>query len=68
MNGDTPNSLLECQIGEFRLYNEQTSENGAVTGIPQVCLAGVWSSVCNIAQPLNLSQVLCKDLGFEGKV
>ena len=62
---------LECdENGEqFRLYNQQTSEDGvAVTGIPQVCAGGVWTSVCNLAlSHLSLPLLLCRDLGYEGK-
>ena len=63
-------SLSECKESDHtvRLFNETYSyeeEDVFVTGIPQTCVAGTWSSLCNDAiVPDNTAEMLCSENGY----
>ena len=61
---------LECEEGDVRIYNETYSynEDGVfVTGIPQRCELGTWSSLCNDGSvPYNAAELICSDNGYQG--
>ena len=53
----------------MRLFNETYSfnEDGIfVTGIPQRCVLGTWSSLCNdMSIPYNTAELICSESGYQ---
>ena len=63
-------SIAECEDGDVRIVNETKyfNEDGVfVTGIPQGCAQGTWSSLCDDGSiPYNAAELLCSDNGYLG--
>ena len=53
----------QCNEGDIRLMNGQTSKDGRVL----VCLDGVWSSVCDDRWDFRDAAVVCRQLGYNGR-
>ena len=50
----------ECTNGDYRLVNGYIPQQGRV----EVCVNGVWGSVCGSGWNKNSAFVVCKNLGF----
>ncbi len=68
--------LTDCQNGEVRLYNSQTSVNNngtvAITGVFQLCIEGQWGAFCDDGEEVNpdnfaLLENACYSMGYSGK-
>ena len=53
----------ECTEGDVRLAEGHRS---AYDGSVEVCLDGMWITVCNAAWDVNDATVVCRQLGYEG--
>lgn len=49
-----------CNEGDLRLIGSETDHEGDL----EICLFGVWSSVCDEAWTKTNSDVACRQLGF----
>jgi len=49
----------ECQTGAIKL-----SGGNDTYGIVELCVAGVWSTVCSSSWEMADAQVACRELGF----
>ena len=51
-------------VNESQSYNE---DGVFVTGIPQRCVQGTWSSLCNDGSiPYYIAELVCFDNGYQG--
>ena len=62
---------IVCEDGDRRLYNEESyyTEDGLlrVTGTPQTCENGGWTSICDDGSNAdNLPNLICEDAGLTG--
>ena len=48
--------------GALRLVGGQSNAEGTV----EVCVSGIWGSVCNESWSVNDAAVVCQQLGFQG--
>lgn len=53
----------ECTEGDVRLAEGHRS---AYDGSVEVCLDGMWITVCNAAWDINDATVVCRQLGYDG--
>ena len=54
--------MTECRNGDGRLYNPDTVNS--TEGIVQVCVAGVWTSVCGMGLDEDEAMAVCGLVGF----
>lgn len=62
---------IGCNEGSTRLYNNMTTitSNGLlrVSGIPQLCKDGGWSSVCTVGSiDSQLPSIICQSWNYQG--
>lgn len=53
----------ECSEGNVRLVDGSTAGDGQV----QICIGGLWGSVCNDRWDTRDAQVVCRQLLFDGR-
>lgn len=53
----------ECTEGDVRLAE---GHHSVYEGSVEVCLDGMWITVCNSAWDVNDATVVCRQLGYEG--
>ena len=53
----------ECNETEIRLVDGQTPADGRV----EVCIDGHWGSVCDDRWDSRDAQVVCQQMGFDGR-
>ena len=51
---------MPCQTGEVELFGSISQHNGRV----EICVNGVWGTVCDDAWDTLDSSVVCRQLGF----
>ena len=51
----------DCQDGEVRLQDGTASSNGRV----ELCLNGIWGSVCSSQWDDTDASVVCRELGYD---
>ena len=56
-------SAQECDETDIRLVNDKTPDRGVV----EICLNGVWGSVCHNNWDLRDAAVVCRQLGYDGR-
>lgn len=54
---------MECSHGELRFLNGSNGTEGTI----EVCLNGVWGTVCDNYWSTNDAKVACKSLGLSDK-
>ena len=52
---------IECSSGDIRLFEGHNAEQEVTV---EVCLEGVWYSVCDIGWYSDDARVACRHLGF----
>lgn len=52
----------ECNDGEIRLMNGTIEQEGR----PEICVNGVWSSICASQWSQTDGYTFCKQLGYNG--
>ena len=52
----------QCNETDFRLVDGLTVHDGRV----EICLNGVWGSVCDHSWDVRDAQVVCRQLGYHG--
>ena len=57
-----PLDSIECNETEVRLVDGLTTDEGRV----EICLNGVWGSVCDDAWGVRDVSVVCRQLGYSG--
>ena len=55
---------LECNETDVRLIDGLTPHDGRV----EICLSGLWGSVCNYLWDARHAQVVCRQLGYDGRM
>ena len=63
---DYPSATLEqevCNHTDVRLVNGNTPQEGEV----EICLNGLWGSVCSNRWDINDAKVVCRQLGYDGR-
>ena len=60
----SPVTVSNCTTGDIRLTDGSTEYEGRV----EVCINGVWGSVCDHGWDSNDASVVCKQLGYQGKL
>ena len=58
-----PSSARECNETDVRLVNGTVPTNGRV----QICLDGLWGSVCDDRWDSRDAEVVCRQLQFDGR-
>ena len=62
-------SFSECEEGDVRIFNvtySYSTDGEFVTGIPQTCVLGAWSSLCDdISVPHYTAELVCSDNGYQ---
>ena len=56
--------LDTCQTGAVRLVGSAFTTQGTV----EVCYENIWGSVCSTSWDVYEASVVCKQLGYNGKV
>ena len=54
---------LQCNETDIRLVDGQTPADGRV----EICLYGLWRSVCDDGWGINDARVVCQQLGYDGR-
>lgn len=57
-------TVSNCTTGDVRLVNGSTQYEGRV----EICMNEVWGSVCDNNWDSNDASVICKQLGYQGKL
>jgi deleted-in-malignant-brain-tumors protein 1 len=57
------NATVECSENEVRLMDGLTPDDGRV----EICLYGLWGSVCDDAWDYRDARVVCQQLGYNGR-
>ena len=52
--------MLNCTHGDIRLESGRNTREGTL----RVCIAGIWSTVCNSGWDSQDAAVVCRQLGF----
>ena len=55
-------AALSCTHGTLRLVGGQSANEGRV----EICINGVWGTVCHSGWSSNDATVVCRQLGFSG--
>ena len=56
-------ATVECSENEVRLMDGLTPDDGRV----EICLYGLWGSVCDDAWDYRDARVVCQQLGYDGR-
>ena len=54
--------IAGCKNGEFRLADGDIEQEGR----PEVCLGGIWGTICDYSWDPTDAYVFCKTLGYDG--
>ena len=57
-------SFLNCTTGEIRLTDGTTQYEGRV----EVCINGVWGTVCDYGWDTREAYAVCHQLGYQGRI
>ncbi len=49
-----------CTVGDIRLMDGQTVREGRV----EICIEGLWGTICDDSWDVNDGEVVCRKLGF----
>ena len=55
-------ALKDCTHGDVRLANGSSALEGRV----EVCINGVWGTICGLYWNQNNTKVVCRQLGLSG--
>ena len=55
-------ALKDCTHGDVRLVNGSSALEGRV----EVCINGVWGTICGLYWNQNNTKVVCRQLGLSG--
>ena len=56
--------VLVCSTGDLRLMGGSSESQGRV----EICLGGKWGTVADVAWNNNAAMVVCRQLGYRGKI